>query len=241
MSQNPSPVVLVVGASSGMGRAIAARLARCGARVVAAARRTDRLDTLTSELASEGHLIETYELDASRAVEVNRVVASVLETHSRIDTLVYATGTNIPQRSLELLSEDDWQLLLQTNLTGAFLCTKAVLPAMRKQQSGLIIYLSTGAVPYPDVSGVAYQASKHGLDGLSLGTRVEEKKNGVRTTVIYPGLCDTEILTKRPTPTPREIVDQALRPDDIADAVEFLCRLDSRCHVPTLELYPARV
>ena len=86
---------------------------------------------------------------------------------------------------------------------------------------GLIVYLSSAAVQMPDVSGVAYQASKHGLSGLAHGTRVEEKAAGIRTCVIFPGLCETEILDQRPVPTPREVLDLALNPRDVAEAVAF--------------------
>lgn len=231
--------IVVVGASSGMGRASAARLAREGHRVLAVARRADRLEELRDELRKDGHPLATCAADASQPADVERMIATAVEQFGRIDALVYATGTNIPSRSLEVLSADDWELLLRTNLTGAFLCTKAVLPVMRRQQSGLIVYLSTGAVQYPDVSGVAYQASKHGLNGLSYGTRVEEKRHGIRTTILYPGLCDTEILLKRPVSTPKEIVEKALRPEDVADVVSFLCGIDRRCYVPEMQLFPA--
>lgn len=241
MASKLSQIVLVVGASSGMGRAAARMLAREGSHVVAAARRRDRLDELQREVASEGHVVDIATVDVTDAADVERLICSTIERHGRIDTLVYATGTNIPERSLEVLSAENWELLLKTNLTGAFHCTKAVLPVMRKQQGGLIIYLSTGAVQYPDVSGVAYQASKHGLTGLAYGTRVEEKKHGIRTTILFPGLCDTEILLKRPVPTPKEIVEKALKSEDVAEAVAFLCRLDPRCLVPELQLFPARV
>lgn len=236
-----SPIVLVVGASSGMGRATAMLLAREGARVVAAARRLERLHELKREAEAEGGTLDVAAVDVADRSDVDRLIQSAVERYGRIDTLVYATGTNIPERSLEVLSAENWELLLRTNLTGAFHCTKAVLPVMRKQQGGLIVYLSTGAVQYPDVSGVAYQASKHGLTGLAYGTRVEEKKHGIRTTILFPGLCDTEILLKRPVPTPKEIVEKALKPEDVAEAVAFLCRLDPRCHVPELQLFPARV
>ena len=93
----------------------------------------------------------------------------------------------------------------------------------------------------PDVSGVAYQASKHGLVGLAHGTRVEEKARGIRTSVIFPGLCDTEILTRRPVPTPREVLDLSLAPEDVAQAVVFLARLPARAVVPELQLLPARL
>jgi NAD(P)-dependent dehydrogenase (short-subunit alcohol dehydrogenase family) len=110
---------------------------------------------------------------------------------------------------------------------------------MRAGGGGLIVYISTAAVQMPDVSGVAYQASKHGLTGLAHGTRVEEKRHGIRTSIIFPGLCDTEILAKRPVPTPREVLDKALDPQDVAQAVLFLAQLHPRAVVPELQLLPS--
>lgn len=234
-------VAVVVGASSGMGRATAVALARSGARVIASARREERLAELQAELAAEGIAIEICVADASDRDDVNRLIATTVEQHRRIDLLVYATGTNIPQRSIEVLSTADWNLLVSTNLSGAFHCTQAVLPTMRTNGGGLIVYLSTAAVQMPDVSGVAYQASKHGLTGLAHGTRVEEKKHGIRTTVIFPGLCKTEILLKRPKPTPSEILEQALEPSDVAEAVLFVAQLERRAVVPELQLVPSRL
>jgi NADP-dependent 3-hydroxy acid dehydrogenase YdfG len=233
--------VLVIGASSGMGKATAALLASQQARVMAVARRIDRLQQLQLELAQHRCRLSISRCDATRRAEVDRAVAETVGEFGRIDVLVYAAGTNITRRSLDVLSEDDWHALLEANLTGAFHCTQAVLPTMRRQQSGLIIYVSTGAVQSPDVSGVAYQASKHGLTGLARGTRVEEKKHGIRTTLIFPGLCDTEILQRRLVPPPPETLACALQPSDVAEAVAFVCRLDPRCHVPELQIFPARL
>jgi NADP-dependent 3-hydroxy acid dehydrogenase YdfG len=236
----PSPSrILVVGASSGMGRAIAVRLACNGDQVLAVARRTDRLEELQRELAGRSDSLSVAKCDVTQREDVEAVVAEATLRFGGIDVLVYATGMNIRHRSLEVLSKDDWSRMIATNLSGAFHCTQAVLPVMRRQQAGLIIYLSTGAVQYPDVSGVAYQAAKHGLTGLAYGTRKEEKSRGIRTTLIFPGLCDTEILNQRPVPTPPETLAKALRPEDVADAVAFVCRLDARCHVPELQLFPA--
>jgi serine 3-dehydrogenase (NADP+) len=196
--------------------------------------------------------------------DVDRLVARTLEAFGRIDLLVYATATNIPDRALDVLTPETWETMLRTNLTGAFLSTPAVLPAMRanggtsvppgqpgepsaprsigiESEGGLIVYLSTAAVQLPDVSGVAYQASKHGLTGLAHGTRIEEKSRGIRTTVIYPGLCDTEILAKRPVPTPPEVLAQALDPQDVADAVLFVAGLPERAVVPEMQLLPSRL
>lgn len=232
---------IVVGASSGMGRATVKQLAAEGVRVMAAARREERLVELQNELAEQGTPIEVCATDVTQQADVERLIETTSETFGRIDLLVYATGTNIPDRSLEVLTPETWEMMLQTNLSGAFLCTRAVLPVMRERQAGLIVYLSTGAVQMPDVSGVAYQASKHGLTGLAHGTRVEEKSNGIRTTIIFPGLCDTEIITKRPVPTPKEVLDQALDPNDVAEAVLFVAKLAPRAVVPELQLFPSRL
>lgn len=232
---------VVVGASSGMGRATAIALARDGAHVIAAARRTDRLHELKQQVNSEQGSFEICAVDATNLEHVQQLINTALQKTGRIDLLVYATGTNLPQRALSVLTDQDWMNLINTNLTGAFLCTKAVLPSMRTAQNGLIVYLSSACVQMPDVSGVAYQASKHGLVGLAHGTRVEEKLNGIRTSVIFPGLCDTEILAKRPVPTPRDVLDQSLSPEDVADAVLFLASLPSRAVVPELQLLPARL
>jgi NADP-dependent 3-hydroxy acid dehydrogenase YdfG len=232
---------IVVGASSGMGRAVVSQLAVEGVRVMAAARREQKLAELQQELSARGLTIAICPTDITQGSQVENLIHAAAEQFGRIDILVYAAGTNIPDRSLEVLSPDTWEMMLHTNLTGAFLCTKSVLPIMRKQKSGLIVYLSTGAVQTPDVSGVAYQASKHGLSGLAHGTRVEEKENGIRTTVIFPGLCDTEILTKRPIPTPQDVLEKALDPNDVAEAVLFVSKLDPRAVVPEMQLFPSRL
>lgn len=231
-------VAIVVGASSGMGQATAIALAQAGARVMVAGRRAENLQRLQADYPDT---IRCCPTDVTSRSQVEKLIAQTLQTWQRIDLLVYATGTNLPQRSLTQLSTAGWDDLLATNLTGAFHCTQAVLPAMRQQGSGLIIYLSTGAVQRADVSGVAYQASKHGLTGLAHGTRVEERDHGIRTSIIFPGLCETEILQKRPVTTPREVLDKALQPEDIAAAVLFIAQLPPRAVVPELQLLPSRL
>jgi len=229
-------VAIVVGASSGMGRASAMSLAQHGITVAAAARREDRLKELKSQRG-----IHPFVCDVADRLQVQQLVEDAYELRGRIDVLVYASGTNISDRALSALSPEGWHELLETNLTGAFHCTQAVMPHLRENGGGLIVYLSSAAVQRPDVSGVSYQASKHGLVGLAHGTRVEERDHGVRTSVIFPGLCDTEILTKRPTPTPQEVLKLALAPEDVAAAVLFLCQLPQRALVPELQLVPARL
>jgi serine 3-dehydrogenase (NADP+) len=232
---------LIVGASSGMGRATALRFAAEGAAVAIAARREAELAALAAEIEASGGRGLAVPADVRDAAAVDRMVERVREAFGRLDVLVYATGTNIPDRSLERLTRETWEMMLATNLTGAFYCTQAALPIMRAQGGGLILYLATGAVQRPDLSGVAYQASKHGTVGLAHGTMQEEKARGIRTTVIFPGLTDTPLVLKRPTPTPPEVMAHALQPEDVAEACLFVASLPPRAHVPELVLLPSRL
>ena len=229
-------VAIIVGSSSGMGRATAITFAEAGAKVVLAARSSEKLEALAAEIGGEAAACPT---DVRDPDAVERLIGTTVEQFGRVDILVYATGTNIPDRSLEVITNDTWDMMIGTNLTGAFYCTNSVLPVMRKQQEGLIIYLSTGAVQSPDTSGVSYQASKQGLSGLAHGTRNEEMGNGIRTSVIFPGLCDTPLVLKRPVPTPKEVLDKALQPQDVADACLFVASLPDRVRVPEMVLLPA--
>jgi len=230
-------VAVIVGSSSGMGRSTARIFAAAGAQLVLAARSADKLTALANEIGGQAIACPT---DAQDQTSVDALVATTLDTFGRLDILVYATGTNIPERNLKVLSNATWDMMIGTNLTGAFHCTKAVLPTMREQsEGGLIIYLSSACVQKPDVSGVSYQASKHGLSGLAHGTFEEERENGIRTTVIFPGLTDTPLVLQRPTPTPPDVMAKALQPEEAAQACLFVASLPTRARVPELILTPA--
>lgn len=234
--------VLIVGATSGMGRATALLFAREGANVAVAARRAGVLQELGEQIAAEtGRTVLGVPCDTQDRAQVESMIRLTRAQFGRIDILVYSTGTNIPDRSLDRLTPDTWEMMLGTNLTGAYHCTQLVVPVMREQGDGLILYVSTGAVKRGDLSGIAYQASKCGLDGIAGGTMAEEKANGIRTSVLYPGLCDTPLVLKRPTPTPPEVMCHALQPEDVAEACLFVASLPPRCHVPELVLLPSRL
>ena len=168
-------VVLVVGASSGIGRAIAVEFAREGARVFASARREDRLRELQAQLEQEGHPIAIAPADAGDAAQMKKLAEQANKTFGPVDVLVYATGTNTPDRALVRLNATIWDMMLNVNLNGAYYVTDAVLPSMRERGAGHLIYISSISGLTADVSGAAYQAAKRGLLGLAHAVRVEEK------------------------------------------------------------------
>jgi serine 3-dehydrogenase len=231
-------VAVIVGASSGVGRAAAVLFAREGAKVLASARREDRLQSLKQELEREQRDIAVRPADASNAKDMQQLAQAALEKFGRIDILVFASGTNTPDRAMERLTPEIWNSLIDTNLNGAFYATHAILPSMRKAGSGHLIYISSISGLLPDVSGAAYQASKRGVLGLAHAIRMEEKQNGIRTCAICPGLINTELLEKRPVKPSPEVLAKALQAEDVAEVVLFVAKLPAHASVPEMQVMP---
>lgn len=229
---------LVIGASSGIGRATAVQLAQEGVAVMAAARRNNRLRELEKQLNEQGLKIAVSEADAVNVEDMRRVANDTRARFGKIDILVYATGTNTPDRSMRRLSPPVWDELIQVNLNGAYYATQAVLPEMRQAQSGHLIYVSSISGLMPDMSGAAYQAAKRGLVGLSHAIRVEERENGIRTCVVCPGLVNTEILEKRPVRPTEETLAKALVAEDVAELIVDVAKLNPRVDIPEVQILP---
>jgi serine 3-dehydrogenase len=231
--------VLVVGASSGIGRAVAVSFAREGARVMVSARREKRLRELQEELAKEGHSIGVHAADAGSRKQLEELHQATIAAIGDPEIVVYATGTNTPHRSMKGLAPEIWDEMLAVNLSGAYHVSRLVLPAMRQAGAGHLIYISSISGVYPDVSGPAYQASKRGMLGIAAAIRVEEKETGIRTCVVCPGLVDTEILDKRLVKPGPEVLAKALQPEDVAATVLFVAKLPPRASIPELLIMPA--
>lgn len=230
--------VLVVGASSGIGREAAKLFARDGARVYASARREERLASLAEEMAKEGHSLVYGTSDASTHESMVALAEDAVAKLGGVDIMVYVTGTNTPDRALTRLTRPIWNELIEVNLNGAFSLTSALLPAMRDAKKGHLIYVSSISGKYADVSGAAYQASKRGMFGLALAIRQEERQHGIRTCVVCPGLVDTELMEKRPVKPDAETLSKALQPEDVAEMVYGVAKLHPRAAVPELEIWP---
>lgn len=240
MGDLTNKVVLIAGASSGMGRAIALAAAAAGARLILAARNVEALEAIAANTRGSGSTALVVPTDLTDRQEVARLVDRATSGHDHIDAVINTVGTNIPRRALDELTAESWARMLDINLTAAFNITQAIMPVFRKQHDGLIVHIASSAAKKPDRSGVAYQASKAGVVGLAHGTMEEEREHGIRTTVVFPGLTDTPLVLKRPTPTPPDVLSRALQPEDVAAACLFVLRLPPRAHVPELVLYPSQ-
>ena len=184
-------VVVITGASSGLGEAAARRLARDGAKLVLGARRLDRLEALVEELSlSNGAAVQT---DVSRYEQVKYLVDRAATLHGRIDVLINNAGL-MPQSLLEHGKVDEWDRMIDVNLKGVLYGIAAVLPYMKVQRSGHIINVSSVAGHKVGPGSSVYAATKQGVRALSEGLRQEIKPYNLRTTVISPGAVATELI-----------------------------------------------
>jgi NADP-dependent 3-hydroxy acid dehydrogenase YdfG len=230
-------VALVTGAGSGIGRATATRLAQAGAAVGLVGRTAESLAATREAIANAG--VEAYPGDVGDATAVEAIVKAVLARFSRIDIVVNAAGINVKKRSLADGSIDDFEKIVETNLRGAFLLSRAVLPAMRKQAGGTIIHVvSDSALRGNDFAGIAYTASKFGVRGLVEAMNAEERRHGIRVVAIFPGEVNTPLLDKRPIPVPEEARRRMLQPEDVAECIALAATLPARALVEELVIRP---
>ncbi len=191
MAQNiEGKVVVITGASSGLGEATARRLSADGAKVVIGARRLDRLEALASELGLPPEAV--VQTDVTRADEVARLVDRAVALHGRIDVLVNNAGL-MPHSPLERGKIEDWDRMIDVNLKGVLYGVAAALPHMKAQRSGQIINVSSVAGHKVRPGSAVYAATKAAVLMLSEGLRQEVKPYNIRTTVISPGVIDTEL------------------------------------------------
>jgi NAD(P)-dependent dehydrogenase (short-subunit alcohol dehydrogenase family) len=211
-------VAVVTGGGSGIGAAIVEGLTAAGVTCHAIGRRGP------------------VKLDVTDQPAVQRFVDSL----ERLDILVCAAGDNVPARRLEELTPEVWNHLIAVNLSGAFYFINAGLTKLRAAQ-GDVVLIGSVSGQWPDLSGPAYQASKAGLSALAAGAGFEEHVNGVRFSVIKPGVVDTPLLLKRPEPPPPSVAAAMLRPEDVAEACLMLLKLPRRAHIPELTILPTRL
>jgi NADP-dependent 3-hydroxy acid dehydrogenase YdfG len=183
-------VVVITGASSGLGEAAARRLAKDGAKLVLGARRLDRLQALAKELSLGPDAV--VQTDVSKYDEVKRLVDQAVKTHGRIDVMINNAGL-MPQSLLQRLKIDEWDRMIDVNIKGVLYGIAAALPVMQAQKSGHIINVSSVAGHKVRPGGTIYSATKSAVRVISEGLRQEVKPYNIRTTIISPGAVESEL------------------------------------------------
>jgi NADP-dependent 3-hydroxy acid dehydrogenase YdfG len=238
MSRLTNRTALVTGGGSGIGLAVARLFLAEGAKVAITGRDEAKLQRAAAALG-ETNRLACFAADVSDPKQVEVLARRVVERLGDIDILVNNAGTNIKERTIRQLTPANWQLLIRSNLDGAFYCIHAVLPRMLERRDGLIINVcSVAGKRAGPLGGAAYAASKFGMSALGICLAAEEKDSGVRVSNIYPGEVDTPILEVRPTAVTAEQRQRILQPEDVAEAVLFVAALPPRVSVPELVIKP---
>ena len=194
MSRNiEGKVVVITGASSGLGESTARHVAKLGATVVLGARRKDRLDAIVKNIQADGGKALAVSTDVTNRAQVEALVQKAIGTYGKVDVLVNNAGI-MPIAPLSLLKVDEWDRMIDLNIKGVLYGIAAALPHMKKQKSGHIINTaSVFGIKVFAPGGTVYCATKSAVRALTEGLRVEVHGDGIRTTIISPGAVDSEL------------------------------------------------
>ena len=231
-------IAVVTGAGSGIGRAAALKFAAEGWNVALVGRRLEPLaETVRLAGPDAASRLAPFACDVSVPDDVAAVAAAVLDRFAHVDVLVNAAGINVPRRSFDVLSLDDWHAVLATNLHGAYYCVRAFLPGMRARRTGTIVNINSDVGKIArDLAGAAYVASKFALTGLTQQINAEERAHGVRACSIFPCDVNTPLLDKRPQPPSAAARAAMLQPEDLAACVWLAATLPARAVVEEISL-----
>ena len=242
MSESESKVVIITGASSGVGEATARRLATSGAKLMLAARREDRLKDLVAAIQKTGGTVAYRVTDVADRAQVQALAEATLETYGRIDVLVNnaALASVSP---LDQIKVDDWDQMIDVNLKGVLYGIAAVLPTMCQQKSGHVINLSSIGGHKVVPGGTVYCATKYAVRAISEGLRLES--NGeIRSTNISPGAVATELTSTITDGDTTSLVNQfyslAIDADAIARAIAYAIEQPADVDVNEIIIRPTR-
>ncbi len=235
-------VIVITGASSGIGAATTRRLAKKHAKLVIGARRLARLETLKNEFPNED--IITQQVDVTKKDEVQALIDTAIEKFGRVDVLYNNAGV-MPVNALANKAYDEWQQILDVNVMGVLNGIAAVLPTMIKQKSGQIIATDSvaGHVVVPNLA--VYNGSKFAVRAIFEGLRQEQHNNGIRTTIVSPGSVATELYNSINNPENKQAEiefekEVGLHADDIARSVEFAIDMPDNADVNEVIVRPIK-
>ena len=232
-------IVVITGGSSGIGYSTAKALAKKGAKIVAGARRLDRLETLKKEITDAGGEIIICETDVTKKPDCDNLVKQAIDNYGTVDVLINNAGL-MPLSFVKSLKIDEWDRMIDVNIKGVLYCTAAVIPTMVEKKSGHIVNISSvaGRVVFP--AGSVYCATKHAVTAFSEGLRQElSVRKNIRITSIEPGVVQTELTNTITEKALEAFVEkhkemEGLKAEDISNAIMFA--IDTPNHVNVNEI-----
>ena len=230
-------IIIVTGAGTGIGRAVARRFAAAGSRITLVGRRREPLEETATGLDEDRVLVAPCDVADREAI--GRTLAQTVDRFGTPNVLINNAGYNTRPRSVAEVAYEEWDRMIGINLTGAFNFARAVLPGMRELGFGTIVNVSSIAGKVAtELAGAAYCAAKHGVVSLTASLNEEEARNGIRSTALCPGETETPILDSRPEPVSAERRAQMLQPEDVAECVFLAATLPERASIREMIVKP---
>ena len=236
-------VVVITGASSGVGESTARLLAGNGAKVVLGARRKDRIDAVVQDIIAKGGSALGFKTDVTNRTDVEALVQGAIDTHDRIDVIVTDAGI-MPIAPMAALKVDEWDRMIDVNIKGLLYGVAAVLPIMQKQKQGHIINIASvfGFKVFAP-GGTVYSATKFAVRAVTEGLRIELRADNIRCTVISPGAVATEIPESSSEEATRESLREfykmAVPADSIARAIVYTIEQPAEVEIDEVVIRPA--
>jgi NADP-dependent 3-hydroxy acid dehydrogenase YdfG len=237
-------IVLITGATSGIGYSCAEKFAEQGHRLILTGRRGERLSEIAGSL-KEKYSVEVLPLvfDVRQKAEVNQAIENLPDAWSEIDILVNNAGLAVGMSTIQEGETDDWERMIDTNVKGLLYISRAVLPGMVERKRGHVVNIGSiaGKEVYPN--GGVYCASKHAVDALTKGIRIDTVKHGIKVTQVAPGAVETEFSVVR-FKGDKDRADavykgfEPLHPENIAEVVAFVTSLPSNVNINDLVIMP---
>lgn len=236
MDRLKGKIVLVTGAARGLGKAICETLAEAGVYVIAADKREALVEQVAAGLTAKGCQAVAVGLDVTNETQAQQVIRQVVGDYDRIDGLINNAGTD-ETLSIEELTVEQWDRVLDVNLRGPFIMAKYVFPIMREQGAGHIVNIASTAAKRAWANAAAYHASKWGLLGLSHTMHVEGRPHGIKVTAVVAGGMRTPFLLERfPDIDPELLQD----PRNVAETVRFVLTQPEGTVIPEIMVLPMR-
>ena len=227
-------IAVVAGASRGIGRAIATQLAAAGAHVILLARNQSDLNQAVAEITQQGGFAAAFVLDISDEQAVKSVFQQIIQQYQRIDILINNAGIGEFYPVSET-SATFWDEVMNTNVKGTFLCSKEAIIQMQKQGNGHIVSIASDVAKRTFANGALYCSSKYAQDAFSSALRKEVRKDGIKVSVVYPGLVDTYFNKSKPG-TPENATH--LKSEDIASSVLHILAAPKHVVIDELMIHP---
>ena len=235
-------VVVITGASSGVGESTARLLAGNGAKVVLGARRKDRIDAVVKDITAKGGSALGFKSDVTKRGDVEALVKGAIDKHGRIDVIVNNSGI-MPIAPMAAIKVEEWDRMIDVNIKGLLYGVAAVLPVMQKQKQGHIINIaSVAGIKVFAPGGTVYSATKFAVRAVTEGLRMEHKADNIRCTIISPGAVATELPESSSEEATRknlrEFYKMAIPADAIARAIAYAIEQPAEVEIDEVVIRP---